>query len=241
MKICFLIQTCDKYEFLWEGLELAWDLNWEWKNWNPEVYVLTEEKDFPSSRFKTLKFGKLEGGPKNFSSRLTRALVHLKEMQYDTVFYLQDDFWPMMKMNTEIFSEALKFFERSNASCLHVNEYCPWYEYTLEKVDEEILGEDLWKFRMGSRFYYNHQASFWKIEDLLSIQAVGEEPYENECNGTIRAWEKNLQIYFLNHAWYKAAYINQKGTLLPVAQDLVRDWKWKNVIKKINFLNESHN
>ena len=45
MKTCVLIQTCDKYENLWEGLQLSYNFNWCWDMEFP-IYILTEEKDF---------------------------------------------------------------------------------------------------------------------------------------------------------------------------------------------------
>ena len=235
MKRCILIQTCDKYEFLWEGLNLAWEENWDWKNLSLDTFILTEEKDFSeNSRFKTIKGGYAELGAANFSTRLIDALKNLKSMGYDTILYTQDDFWPLFPVNTKIFQQAFDLFE-ARMDCLHINEYCPWYEYKLVKT----INLNLWKFQTGSRFYYNHQAAIWNIDSLLRIQEPGEEPYENECEGTKRAWELNSQHYFLNYAWYKASYINDKGTLLPIAQDFVRDWKWKRYINTLKNINES--
>ena len=235
MKTCILIQTCDKYEFLWEGLNLAWEENWDWENLSLDAFVLTEDKHFiEHSRFKTIYGGSSGQGASNFSTRLIAALKLLKDMGYDSIFYSQDDFWPLFPVNTRIFKRAFDLFE-ARMDCLHINEYCPWYEYTLI----ETLVKDLWKFQKGSRFYFNHQAAIWNIDSLLRIQNPDEEPYENECKGTERAWELNSEHYLLNYAWYKAAYINDKGTLLPIAQDFVRDWKWKRYINTLKNINES--
>ena len=66
MKTCVLIQTCDKYENLWEGLQLSYNFNWCWDMEFP-IYILTEEKDFTlDERFQTLKFGYLGNPPHNF-------------------------------------------------------------------------------------------------------------------------------------------------------------------------------
>ena len=60
MKTCVLIQTCDKYENLWEGLQLSYNFNWCWDMEFP-IYILTEEKDFTlDNRFQTLKFRTFE-------------------------------------------------------------------------------------------------------------------------------------------------------------------------------------
>ena len=227
MKTCILIQTCDKYEFLWEGLELAWKLNWDWKQLKYPVFLLTEKKECNSKIFNTIKSEEVYNDPSNFSTRMIAGLCTLKRQGYDTVLYAQDDFWPLFPVKTKVFREAIEWFEWVSPSCLHINEYCSWYEYTMKKTNITVGEELLWKLEVGSRFYYNHQAALWKIDDLLSIQKKGEEPYENEQCGTLRAWEKELDIYFLNYAWYKTQYINDKGSLLPVAKDFVADWKWK--------------
>ena len=49
MKTCILIQTCDKYTHLWEGLQLSYHFNWCWDLELP-IYVLTEEKIFSNDK-----------------------------------------------------------------------------------------------------------------------------------------------------------------------------------------------
>lgn len=231
LKICVLIHTCDSYEFLWEGLDLSWKFCWDWKRLNFPVYVLTEEKDFPSEKMKTLKLGKLGEPPSNFSTRMIEALKVLKT-EYDYVFYSQDDFWPMFPVKSETFVEAMKFVERERISCLHLNEYNHWYNYKLRKTEHMIEQESVWEFEEGSPFYYNHQAAIWKIEDLLKIQQEREEPYENEWKGTERSWALKTRNYFLNFAWYKPAFVNLKGELSPIAVHFINSWKWKQQWEK---------
>lgn len=225
-RTCVLIQTCDNYEFLWEGLSLAWKHNWDWKNLNVPVFLLTEEKN-ANLPFRTLKYGMQGVPPQNFSTRMMSALKDLQS-EFDHVLYSQDDFWPMFPVRSDLFIEGLSFLKRENASCLHLNEYCHWYNYRVEKTAHRICDYPVYRFLVGSPFYYNHQAAFWKIEDLISIQKEGEAPYENECRGTERSWSLKTANYFLNYAWYKPAYVNQKGNLSPVAAEFVKDWRWKS-------------
>ena len=58
MKTCVLIQTCDKYENLWEGLQLSYNFNWCWDMEFP-IYILTEEKDFTLSHLKKYSFNQV--------------------------------------------------------------------------------------------------------------------------------------------------------------------------------------
>ena len=226
MKTCILIQTCDKYEHLWEGLKLSYQLNWCWDLDLP-IYILTEDKIFPYDKFVTLNFGffSQQNNPvKNFSTRMVRALNHLDSLGYENVLYTQDDFWPLFKVDKKIFEASLKFLNSSDADCIHINEYLPWYNYHLSKTNHYIDNIMIKKFEVPSPFYYNHQSAFWKIKSLLKIQNENEEPYENECKGTERSWLLKPNFYFLNYSWYKAEFINNKGVLLPVAESFVRDW-----------------
>lgn len=236
MKTCVLIQTCDNYEFLWEGLNLSWERNWDWDIFD-DVYVLTEEKSFIEGRLKTLNFGMLGDAPNNFSTRMIEALNYLKKSGYDSVFYSQDDFWPLFRVDSNKFNRAISFFEYAQAACLHINEYLPWYNYRLCKTEYSIQGEPIWKFIGGSPFYYNHQAALWRIDELLKIKFENESPYENECRGTERAWEFRPPYYLFSYGWYKAEYINNKGLLLPLAQNFVRDWNWQKKIIELNDIN----
>jgi hypothetical protein len=114
MKTCILIQTCDKYTHLWEGLQLSYHFNWCWDLELP-IYVLTEEKEFSNDeRFKTLSFGYCGNPPYNFSTRLINALEHLKSIGYDSILYTQDDFWPLKDVSYKIMSQSLNFLHNNN-------------------------------------------------------------------------------------------------------------------------------
>lgn len=223
---CILIQTCDKYEFLWEGLELSWKLNWNWKRFPFKLFVLTEEKLFPA--FSTMKGRIPELGAKNFSTRLSSALKTLQQMGYKKVLYMQDDFWPNATPDSVYIEEILNFLEKDDVDCVHMNAYRSWYNYALADTQYAIYNKNLKKFEANSRFHYNHQACWWKIDSLLAIQALNEEPYENECNGTERSWEQGRNHYFLNYDWYTPELIHHKGTLLPTAYKILEDLRFKH-------------
>lgn len=225
MKTAVLIQTCDNYTHLWEGLQLSYHFNWCWDLDFP-IYVLTEDKNFnEDKRFITLNFGYC--GVKEFSTRLIKSLEYLKNEGFDSVFYTQDDFWPLIKVDKEIIIKSQEFLSNDSVDCIHINEYLPWYTYNLIDTDISICNIKVKKYEVPSMYHYNHQSSLWKIDELLKIQSPHEEPHENECRGTERAWILNPNYYFLNYSWYKAEFINNKGELLPTAQSYVRDWKWQ--------------
>ena len=223
---CILIQTCDKYKFLWEGLELSWKLNWNWKEFPFRVFVLTEEEIFPA--FSTLKGKHKDSGAKNFSSRLVYALFTLKTMGYSKLLYMQDDFWPSCTPDSSTVHEILKLLEREDIGCVHMNAYRTWYDYKFENTEIEVGSRKLKKFTQGSRFYYNHQACWWKIDELISIQNLGEEPYENEWKGTERAWDLNKNFYFLNYDWYTPEQVHHKGTLLDTAYKTINELRFRH-------------
>lgn len=227
MKTCILIQTCDKYTHLWEGLQLSYHFNWCWELGLP-IYVLTEEKHFSNDeRFTTLSFGYCGEPPFNFSTRLIKGLEFLKEKGYDSIFYTQDDFWPLKDVDVDIMKQSLEFLNNDDVDCIHVNEYLPWYQYTLSKTEHYIKDKQIRKYEVPSMYYYNHQSSFWKIDSLLKIQNPGEKPDNNEDWSTERAWKIPSNYYFLSYDWYKAEFINNKGVLLSTAESLVRDWRFR--------------
>ena len=96
MKIAILIQSNDEYNWLWEGLFLTWKLNWNWEEFNYPLFLLTETKSFSECHedceFETINVGEDLLGSKNYSNKLLRALLKLKEHGYTHVLYSQDDF-----------------------------------------------------------------------------------------------------------------------------------------------------
>ena len=228
MKTAILIQSCDKYEFLWEGLHLSWKLNWNWNKFNFPMYFMTEEKDFLYLYHPMYNIKSKNVGINHFSTRKIEALEYLKKIGYDTVIYSQDDFWIEAIPDSEHLREIFKYLEFENIDCIHMNDYKENYNYILEDCELKIQNVPIKKFANNSPFLYNHQFALWKIDSLLKIQKAGEAPYDNECFGTERAWNLGLNCYFHNYPLYFPEYIHEKGTLKDTAYNKIQYLKFRD-------------
>jgi hypothetical protein len=234
-KTCILLQTNDDYEFLWEGLYLSWKLNWIWDIYNFPVYVITETKDFrrchPSCDFQTINVGEDILGPENYSTKLIRGLLHLKEKGFDNIIYCQDDSWPYTSPDSRLLDKIFELFESENLDAFYFHEHRSHFPFTVNDIGISLHGKRVKEFYGISRFYYNHGCGLWKIDSLLDIQKPNEGPYENERLATERCWVKKPKIYLLNYAWYDQELIHENGKLkesaLKIINDLVFRFAWE--------------
>lgn len=236
MKICILIQSNDDYNWLWEGLFLTWKLNWNWNEFNFPLFLLTETRSFSECHkncdFKTINVGEDLVGSKNYSNKLLRALLKLKEEGYTHILYSQDDSWSFTRPDTLVIKECLDFVEKNDLDCLYIHEHRSDFPFTVKSTDFKIQGHKIKKFIKGSRFFYNHGNAIWNINSLLTLQSTNEDPYQNEFRGSSRAWEIIDKVYIINIPWYNQDVVHEKGkmkdTSLSILKDLRFRYAWEN-------------
>jgi len=236
MKLAILIQSNDEYNWLWEGLFLTWKLNWNWDEFNYPLFLLTETKKFSECHkdcdFETINVGEDLLGSKNYSNKLLRALLKLKEEGYTHVLYSQDDSWSFTRPDTMVLKECFEFVKKSDLDCLYIHEHRSHFPFTVKSTDFKIQGHKIKKFIKGSRFFYNHGNAIWNIESLLTLQSTDEGPYQNECDGTERAWRTLDSVYIINIPWYDQDIVHEKGKIKETALNFLRDlrfrYAWEN-------------
>lgn len=232
MKTAILIQSNDDYDFLWEGLFLSWKLNWNWKEFNFPVFLITETKQFsqshPDCDFKTINVGSDLSGPKNYSNKLIKSLLKLKKEGYTHVLYSQDDSWAFTQPDTLVIKDCIKMFQEKNMDCLYIHEQNWIFPFTFTSDDKnKIQGHRVRKFKNGSRFYFNHGNAIWDIDSLLKVQKKDEAPYENEINGTNRAWNLLKNVYQINIPWYDQDVVHYKGKIKESGAHMVRNLRFR--------------
>lgn len=236
MKLAILIQSNDEYNWLWEGLFLTWKLNWNWNEFNYPLFLLTETKKFSECHkdcdFETINVGEDLLGSKNYSNKLLRALLKLKEEGYTHVLYSQDDSWSFTRPDTMVLKECFEFVEKNDLDCLYIHEHRSHFPFTVKSTDFKIQGHKIKKFIKGSRFFYNHGNAIWNIESLLTLQSTDEGPYQNECGGTERARRTMYSVYIINIPWYDQDIVHEKGKIKETALNFLRDlrfrYAWEN-------------
>lgn len=236
MKITILVQSNDEYDWLWEGLFLTWKLNWNWDVFNFPLFLITETKKFSDyhkdCNFGTINVGADVVGAKNYSNKLLRALLKLKEHGCTHVIYSQDDSWSFTRPDTLVIKECLDFVNKNNVDCLYIHEHRSHFPFTVKSTDFKIQGHKIKKFVKGSRFYYNHGNAIWNIDSLLKLQSINEEPYQNEYKGSERAWSSIENVYIINIPWYDQDVVHEKGKLKESAFSMLKDlrfrYAWEN-------------
>ena len=184
-KTIVLLHTCDARVGLWATWHKAFFKHWSWEIPCP-VYFACETK-YPwfdgVSAWPT--------GEGEWSDRLIEAVDSLPS-DIETIFYLQEDFWPVADFSADHFSDLLYRFKSENLYALHVCR--PTHLY---KLDGDCLAPD-------SPYLMNHQPGFWRRDFLRSCLKENESPWENELEGTKRLHKMDMKrkIGIEMASWY---------------------------------------
>jgi FkbM family methyltransferase len=209
--ITVIVQTCDKYENIWNGWYASFSKFWTWETGWP-VYFCNEEKDLPfnDSRINQIKSPKSENAD-GFSTRLIDILSKVKTKY---VLYLQEDMWLMNKLDPRTLKESLYKMRYNDWNGLRIHEKI-WLSYELMKTNQFVNGRRILKSKSTSEWLLSHNASIWNREFLLSQMEPEENPWKNEINGTVRICNKytDPKIYHLNERWYYQPGASQNGRL----------------------------
>ena len=223
--VSVIIQTCDKYEFLWKGMYLSWRNNWCWDlNW--PIYFCNEEADpkFNDARIQQIK-SPLSNTASGFSDRLIDILNKVKTKY---VLYIQDDMWPILPVDKNILINSLYTLKHFDWNCIKLHEKI-WYNYKLEKTNHFIGGHRLLKYVHDSEYLLTHNAGLWNREYLLSNILPNEDPWTNEFNGTDRIIKRNEdhKIYHIDYKWYYQPGVSAGGNLISAGHEIIRQLEAK--------------
>ncbi len=241
-ELAIVVQSCDNYEFLWEGWKHNFLKNWDFSI-PAKIYFCTEEKDFCCKNVFNIKTGKQnkEGlsEERTFSGRLKNAIGQIQEKY---VLYLQEDMWPHEPINKNLFLECYDYFKDKK-----LNAFTFGYKLALNrkfKMNNEIFSIDDFKeykdiyicknqvynrlpsintLKSSNPFLITHHSCFFKKDFLQKYLCVeGESPIENEIESSHRISRdhinQNTKIQGIDHKWYE--HVCEGGKLNQIGKSL---------------------
>lgn len=200
-KLTVLVNTCDKYEFLWSDFKNLFDKNFP-TELNLDVCLLSQTKT--SSLFDKC----FTPGPIEFSKAVEHALNKI-----DTPYFLwlQDDYFIDSKLTSKELQRYLMLVEKYKMDRLGICETSD--HYTMNRLQD---GEDeLYKFHPRSLYTMSLQASIFRKDWMLDI--INDQtwnPWQLELTGsdTINRFGKSSHIYMVHRYFYSEAKRKGKDT-----------------------------
>ena len=202
-----IIQTCDKYEFLWEGWYYYFSKYWDF-NIPCWVFFCSEKKGpkFPATP--DWRIGEFLTGHGQWGERLHRILDFLPK-NINTIFYMQEDFWLHRTLPRHIFESRLQTFREWDMDA---------YRCCANSKHFKFVGKHPPRhYAPDSPYLITHQASFWKRDYFRSVVLPHEDPWENEKKGTRRVRGQH-RIFFAPFNFYHT--VCRKGELTGLGREL---------------------
>jgi hypothetical protein len=140
---------------------------------------------------------------------------------------MQEDMWLLSKIDSELISKLLLFSETIKLDSLKIHTKLGYYDkYKLENTEYVIDNIRLQKYSDGDNFLHSHNATIWNREYLINHLMEGEDPWNNEIEGSKRMSSKPHNHYHYNTHWYSQPGVCEKGdysrdfyTLAPIFDD----------------------
>jgi len=193
MNLAIVVQTCDRYQFVWEQWAKCFQGTFVPKDL--PVYFVTEQIKnihikFPSNIYN------LRIGPGEWSDRLMRTLEILHN---DFIFYMQEDMFPKILLHKWHFELFIGILETFQFDALQISPNCEYY--SLEEINSnQILS--IKQFSNESNYLISHQPRLWRRDFLYKSLIPHESPWVHEIEGTKRIRLKNPCIGFIEWNWY---------------------------------------
>ena len=210
MNLAVVINTTDKYSFLWDG----W---WHYfkKNFKPDypVYFLNEKKDinFPLKQIK-VDIPEME----LWTKKLRESIKQIPE---DNLFVLLEDMFITKRFDKKEFENIYNTFKILNADALRIKRAKSKYT-TLHDTMFNANGVKIKKLDQHSRYLIAYTPNIWKKSFLLECLKVDESPWENETMGSKRIEGKGYNIYsYLKPDWW--SNVCRKGNLTKEGKKLL--------------------
>ena len=192
-KLTVLVNTCDKYEFLWSDFKKLFDENFP-TELNLDVCLLSQTKT--SSLFDKC----FTPGPIEFSKAIEYAL---NKIDTSYILWLQDDYFFTDKLTLKEMQRYIDLCIRYKIDRLGICEDSKYYSHI--KVSNE---DNFYKFNLQSSYTLSFQASIFKKDWLLNIvKDKTWTPWETELSGSleINNQGKSSNIYMVKRYFYSEA------------------------------------
>lgn len=196
--ITILILSCDKYADLWKPFIMQFKKNWPDCPY-PVVLgsntILLKDKNISTI---------LSGPDRDWSASLIKILEKIRTRY---VFLWLEDIFPISRVNTHEFKEALKFMKKKNAKHMHV--------YPVPKPDRILEGGAYGEFERGAP-YRATGLGFWDTSYLSKLLLPGENPWNFEIMGSYRTSYSD-GFYCLMKPLFSRLHVVEKGYIFPDA------------------------
>ena len=244
-KLAIIIQSCDHYDFLWDGWK-----NYFLKNWDfsipAEVYFCTEDKDFTCDNITNIKTGKCQSkkikGARTFSGRMKNIVNQIKQ---DYILYLQEDMWLHKPIDKKLFIDSFDYFVDKGLNAFNfgyklavnrkfsmeneVFSIDDFKQYTNTYINDKRVYKRLCEvghLKTYNPFSVTHHSCFFKKDFMLKYLCIeGEKPIDNEINSSKRIAidYKNTSplIQGIDHKWYE--HVCDNGSLNKAGLTLSSD------------------
>ena len=234
MDCSLLIQTCDNYQRFWPGMLFSLDINWDFNKipvyWSSEevslydVNITCRGNKYTPNKINSLLVGKTDKN--GFSNRMIESL---KLIPTKWVIYLQEDMWLFSNPNFNTLEKLILFAETNNVDSIKIHTKLHYYDnYKLEPTNHIIDNVRLLKYSEGENFLHSHNGTIWDREYLLNNLICGEDPWQNEIEGSKRMSTKPHNHYHYNIYWYSQPGVSDFGNpngdfniFAPILEDII--------------------
>lgn len=201
--------SCDKYYDLWDPFFYFFE-----KNWNDcpfPVYLATNSKTYIRKNVTIVNSN-------HFKTWSEETSIILNKLPFDTIIYLQDDYFIIKKVNNDNIQKKLAKFELLNADYLRL---FPSPGPDLEINNEEDIG----LISENAAYRTSLQSAIWKKETFIKLLIKDETQWEFEINSKIRS----KKFIFLSVTVNKNKHIKKQTfpiTYYYLTAVLRGQWRW---------------
>lgn len=195
-----LVLSCDKYADLWEPF-----FGQFWKYWPdcPYPVVLgSNTKGYKHPKVKTI----LSGPDRDWSSSLRTIL---EKISTPYIFLLLDDIFPVEKIRSKDFSEALEFLMENKGKHMHM--------FPSPKPDRLATDPRFGVYEPGAP-YRSTAMGFWEVSYLHDFLITGENPWNFEIMGSYRTRYTD-GFYCAMKLLFKRLHVVEKGSIFAEAYE----------------------
>ena len=185
-----IVNSTDSFEDCWFPFFLLFKKFWH--NYNGNIYLNTETKDF---YFPGLNILPIKNNIETPDKKITWSQCLIKaieKIETDIILYLQEDYFINNYVNYNQISEFVNLMSRENISCIHLTPYGPGGPYLPTLYNKLYLVSQKAPYRICT------QAALWKKEVLKKYLRHHENAWQFEIYGTKRSYRKKDTFYCIN-------------------------------------------